>query len=722
MLSTVSGDVTLTIGSTAWADGKGGLPAPNLGDLTCVAFYGVLLSGRRFAANLTATPMPDLSFEEALQANGEWIAIFQGRRLKSDYVVLTDAFGFQPLFYSSFRVKGDPWLTVGSSARGVAFERRAHGAQFNADWAQIACTLATNDAWANTLVSDRTPELSTRVMRPFQMLVVSEGQAAVVERAGIADLRQLDYEALLDRGIQDAGAQLKTLGKTEFPTRRINLSGGKDSRIMMALLRAANVEKEFQVRSVNPRKWPAVEARAGLERDLLLADTMRRRYGMEWAIESGYTADVLGPFEPLDAWQNLSGSINYRFRLNRTRRVRNELVAELRGASGETFREFWSYYWRRLSGFDEIGGTASDFERDAGILFESIYETDLVDPSMTEDMFEHFLYSLRSTGGEDVLDAGDRHFTLYRNRAHFGTTKRFAEEGAVPFFPLNQTAFVLAGELTDPIDRRNGAIFFDIIERLAPELNDLPFDSNQWSEEIRSRRTSGSRYNWDVTASMDDLPDYFENEERTAVSVGAAETAGSKAHRIITDTKPYVLAQTRAVVDELLTLEGASHVLTPKHVASLMSLPERNLGFAQTQLGKLVSIRDMVVGAKATVRLRAGAADGSTASAGALTLAGASVPPHFRRDLSTLLFRTAIRREGQQVIAETLVDHSEGHDLEFAFYLRTEGAVIEQRGYTAERVAHFIVPESDRDLHVQAFVRYARRPGQVFILQSVRIR
>lgn len=493
---------------------------------------------------------------------------------------------------------------------------------------------------------------------------------------------------------------------------------------MFALLLAADSTDDFSVRTLDPEAWSSPAARDGLRQDLLISDTIRRHYGMNWWRDSGFQTETVDPFEPLETWQRFNSSLNYRYRLLRTWTARDGMVAELRGASGETFREYWSYYWKRHQRFSELSGKAGDFTHDARIIFEEIVDLDLIPEILAGSAFEHFVESLEGTGKADILDAGDRHFSLYRNRAHFGTTLQFALDGTLPIFPLNQTAFVRAGDVLDPSTRREGAVFFDIIDAIAPELNDLPFDSKQWTEDIRARRSPSladreGRATWDIPKSTGDLQEFAENEANSAAARSSARQR-QDAHHTFTEERPFTIFQIREILDELSALEGAPEFLTPRLRSRLISLADENIGLAQMQLGKLASIRDLVVGTPPGRTMHFGARSEVLAMKLAqLSRTTLPVPSSFRRDLSTVLFRVSLNRIGDDELhAEILVDHAEGHDLEYAFYLKSGSQVLERRHYSPERRAVFLRTIHDRRFSVQAFVRYARRPNQVFILSS----
>ncbi|MCV7624547.1 hypothetical protein M3B28_005990, partial [Micrococcus luteus] len=81
--------------------------------MTCIAFSGVLLSSRRLLSEISPVARPDLTVNEALEANGEWLAVFQGRTHPDEYVVLTDAYAFQTLFHCAVEREDGPRLVLG---------------------------------------------------------------------------------------------------------------------------------------------------------------------------------------------------------------------------------------------------------------------------------------------------------------------------------------------------------------------------------------------------------------------------------------------------------------------------------------------------------------------------------------------------------------------------------------------------------------------------------
>ena len=69
---------------------------------------------------------------------------------------------------------------------------------------------------------------------------------------------------------------------------------------------------------------------------------------------------------------------------------------------------------------------------------------------------------------------------------------------------------------------------------------------------------------------------------------------------------------------------------------------------------------------------------------------------------------------------EALVDQAFDYNLEFAFYLKVDGAVAMTSMYSKERTAEFTRPRSGKKFWVQAFARRPRGDRQPYVINSPR--
>ena len=660
--------------------------------------------------------------EEAANANGEWFAIFENKGRDGEYLVLSDSFGFQPVYYS---VDSRYGLIVATSAEAVEGTKHELGVGSAIDEVQLGLNIGTNHSWSATLNSDNVGIRGLKIMRPFEVLWISDGEFSFSAIDELVGELPTDYEELLQFGIENATEQLKVLSEVDAIDRRINLSGGKDSRLMLAMLSHARLTSRFTVRSVNPKTWNAPSARAGLMRDLLIADALRRHFGMSWSKEGERVVTPISPMESLEQWQKLRGSKNYRFNIRRKSIARVHPIVELRGASGECFRNFWSYYLKLLPNFDSIRNTAESFEHDALVAFEDIYSQPLFPEKLRSEMRESFIATLSGTGRNLFLEAADRHFTFYRNRCHFGTTISFMQEGAVPFFPLNQLAFVRAGEILAPSERNAGAVFFDLIERLDPSLNDLEFDSEQWPDAFWDRANRSRKGNLRPTDPDDELlAEYFDNEVKNTEVINNASMSRADRAQVYGD-KSFIYSMLRDLLDELEKAQGGECLKGERIRSWILNLPEVNLGYASQQVSKLMSIwRILTASIPANLRIfEAKSLDEfHTTSkelerfivhpaAGVSNLTGKLIP---------LLYRIDVREVDGTVEAEILLDQAQDAKLEYAFYLKVDGKVLETTDYSHSRKVTFKLPTNGGRYWVQAFVRKSAGNRRPYIVHSAK--
>lgn len=674
----------------------------------CVAFRGVQLGTNQLNIAKETQHLPQLDVEDAVESTGEFLAIFHNNRFPNQYLVMTDPWGFQPLFFSDPSPAG---FSVSTDPSELGYLLNSPSGEPVVDWPAFYLQIGTENSWASTLNTDRTVRSGVRVLRPFEFLYIEDGSVSQVSLRDLLNLERMSYEQLIERGVSNAKAQLKTLiEQGDFEDYRINLSGGKDSRILMALLSAAGVAERFSVRSVNPRTWSSAAARPGLEKDLQIADTIRRRYGMDWFIEAPVTELALDPFEALESWMSYEAGMNFRMPLRQNLRVLPTQIAELRGASGEAFRYFWSHYLSLTPGWQKLQQTTEAFDSDADVMFESLYNSFPVGKSIYREAQKAYSSNLKSMNRPTFSEAVDKHFTLYRNRAHFGTTLRFAREGATPFFLLNQLEFVIAGEKLPSQLRVKGGVFFDIIERLDPQLNDLEFDSKQWDPEIR-RRTHRNKIEWGRISTSTELESFY------ATQGSLAKTTGRSNWNPVFSERSFVANETKDVLRELASLPGAKEVLTHRTITNLINRTYTNPVAGSHNLAKLHNLRRAVLGTKPRSVLRFGVS--ATQATHDLRYQEPGWSNAFRPSVETILFRVAVNRaNSHELEARILLDRTNTFDLEFAFYLKQGNQVVGRVPYSSDRNAIFKIPESSQQYIVQGFVRRNRPEPEVFSLYS----
>lgn len=680
-----------------------------LAEFNCIAFSGVLLSPARLLAGSQARNWRSLTVEETLSSTGEYLTIFRHQSRSDEFLIVPDAFALQQLFY--FSPSDKRGLGLSTSARLLGGIRNRIGGRPTVNWSALALLTGTTDSWASTANTDEALLEDHFLLRPFEAIHIDGGEATIVSLRDDPKLQGLDYESLLQQGIERAGQQLARLAAdSRYTALRLNLSGGRDSRLVLALAANAGVERAFRVRSVNPKTWGVRAAVPGLERDLIVADALRRHFGLEWDRKPSSTSTELPPYENLADWQRYRSGLDFRLPARRSLTVLNEPIAELRGAGGETFRAFWSQYLAKTPAWNSVKNESATFEWDAQTMFNYHYRTTLLPREWRDKAFSSYIAILRATGKPTFAEAADTHFTWFRNHSHFGTTMDFARTGATPFFPLHQLEFVLAGELAEVELRRKGAVFFDLFEHACPTLNDLEFDDGPWCAEMQMRKQAGRVVFDSLPNNVDQLTDYFDNERSgTPPRVRPGQQVFSE--------KCFIASEMREVIQELKELDGGPDFFDTPVTSALVNLCETNLGYASHALSKLHSLRDLLIGSRIDDLMVLGGEDTQRS-----LLVPARFPEWsdtFRTTLSTVMFRVDVKRTADnRLTAEILLDSADSAQLSFAFYLKRSGEVVARTDYTDSHVTSFEAPRVQADYQVQAFVRRTGTRPMTFSLYS----
>ena len=222
----------------------------HLRKFNCIAFSGVLLSSTRLLAGSQEEEWGPLTVEETLSSTGEYLAIFRHQSRTDEFLIIPDTFALQQLFY--FSPSGERGLGISTSAQLLGGLRNRLGTTPTVNWAALALLTGTTDSWASTANTDEALLEDHFILRPFEAIHIDGPRASIVSLREDPKLVGLSYDSLLQQGIERAGQQLRVLvADSRYETHRLNLSGGRDSRLVLALAANAGVESVFKVRSVS---------------------------------------------------------------------------------------------------------------------------------------------------------------------------------------------------------------------------------------------------------------------------------------------------------------------------------------------------------------------------------------------------------------------------------------------------------------------------------------
>lgn len=678
-------------------------------EFVCTEFTGAMVTPRRHEISALSRPAPDFTLDEADEAGGEWMGVFTSHTSPRTFVVRADPLGYQAVFYRiDPRTDGRTDVYIASSAPTLTDTLTQHRRAVDLDWLHLLPNLMSQHAWTHTAHSPRTFGRDVWLLQPGDQLVISPNGVGIQPHSPFS--RKGDYDELLDRGIRRAAGQILQAARIGAGHHNIYLSGGKDSRMVLALMAAAGITDRFTVRSHNPLTWPNPAGRPTLEKDLVIADVLRRRFGMSWAPSRESVVVPTSFHDGLDGWMSFRSNRDFRLSMSMGIGVPTHSAVELRGGAGETMRSFVSM--RRLWGYSRYGDTPESYVKDAELFLSEVYHPARLPKHVREQLPGHAATMLEAAGGRTITETLHRGYSLYRNRVHFGHARHSLRSNTLPLMPLSQPEFLSAAALLTPDDRAQGALVFDLIERTAPELNDLPFDGGPWNCEMRARRTTGSPADWEVPGRLDAVEGFFGPGDRSPNIESKGRPVDTRYQREFLE-----------LMADLGSLPGAGEHL-PAHLRQdIVAMAGDGRLSATGLVAKLRSARDMITGSSPQNTRHYAVGTATTAGCGPFDELAAhrlADPERMRVRTGTFDVSPTIEFTPARELAVDLGLEAVGHadDLEFAFYLMREGRKERVKWYGDTPSARFELDEAGGRYKVKMFIRFREQPELKFIQVS----
>ena len=261
---------------------------------------------------------------------------------------------------------------------------------------------------------------------------------------------------------------------TLIPTaeRVADITGGKDSRLVLALLLEAGATDRFTFRTIGPPSSAdvivstAISTQFSLNHQSILLGHMNPD-----AFEQRLRGHVFQTSGTYNAW-NLKGGVGL------------QQVPGISGGAGEMMRTFFSQYSPDLS--------PSDLHR----LFVSRCDRlELLHPDIRVDYANAVRRELVETldsGGCSTPDLLDAFYVRSRMRRWFGAAEELGE--AFRIYPLYSLRGVQAAFASGPIRRRDETLHFAITRRACDRLARLPFADASWTAGAVSAIADGDGY------------------------------------------------------------------------------------------------------------------------------------------------------------------------------------------------------------------------------------
>lgn len=428
---------------------------------------------------------------EVADSMGEWIAV--GATVDSgsqEYVAFADAFGYGSIFYANV---GKHRFVISDTFHGVAAALLEAGCTPTLNFANYLASLTSPLTYFQNSFSEQTMIEEINLLRPDQYIHISALTGVTFRsRSSLGSAGSLtDYDAAIGAGIELAQNVFKEISSQDSSNQRITLSGGVDSRIVLALLASSGEHKKYSVFSVDPRNWHNPNTRATIECDIQLADLIRREHKMSWWTPGERDAVAVDFSESLAAYQSHRSNLSYSFRPVEMLTFQRLLTTTLRGGGGEI-----------------LSSTAG------GLRLDSLYRESSPEIDPSEWFSRHMTKSSRLTPVYKALvrdyvrdvyegfESGNMRETYEnwyfntRNRAHFGHLMYSLSTNELSIQMLSNAFFLRASELASFDEKAEGKLVKDIFARTHPDLLNYRFESEDWTRRlVRSPEPHGARKN-----------------------------------------------------------------------------------------------------------------------------------------------------------------------------------------------------------------------------------
>lgn len=643
------------------------------------------------------------SLNDAADAMGEWslIAKREGGG-GEEYVSLSDPYGYAPVFYAF--VPGR-YIVLSDSFGGASAGLESLGVSRTLNISNFALVMPN---WVGGFLgpfSDQTMANEIRVLSAEECLHISQERVVTLGRSTVGRSQQVgSYSEALDRAIDYSTNVLDALSKNESLDRRIRLSGGGDSRMVLAMLASAGIHSNFKVQATDPRGLTGYSARV-FGRDIEISNTLRKQFGMQWA-----TREPVRSFE-LDFKESLSHFLGYRsnfgqdFYPSRYRNIPETPLLTLIGGGGEIIRASkGAQEYAVQSGLETNTPEVGSAEEDRIVAEWLTQKLAVIDPLKGEvrDLIEN---SFGRTLGSTRWERFNHNYFLARNRTHFGHARYSESENVSVCHPLSNAYFLKAANIASFEYRAGEGVMRDLLYRTTPELAQVEFADAPVTSAVCvsgvERVPSSDGWQDSFDRALSNRPSRrrvpaFERRRNVALSFDPMQSSinylrlalAELGSRVPGDDAEYVLQQGERLVSAARATKLKSTDLAGKAASALEVFHPTGSSSSRIDL-YCSAVQDASVGIASTIAVPSTRNDGWNS-------------------VFVIELQPKLESSGRTLVADLAPVNAVAEDYEFACYLQCDGVTIQRLPYQAGHVFVISGPALSGEYSI---IGFARRKG-----------
>lgn len=448
-----------------------------------VSAEGILMDDKRHWSLVHSDALPaPCTIGDVADSSGEWTAIAEHRRGDvADYFVFGDYAGYAPIFYAF--LPGKAVVFSGSFSGAVqGLKNLGGGTTLNVG---NYLTLITGRARTfETLIASETMANEIHILRPDEALYIEHDAVKIVRRESLSPASMCqDYNQALTAAVDYTSNTISNLlSNNSDVLPLITLTGGVDSRLVLAFLKTTTFLQDFKVWTIDPRNRKDPNQRRIFTTDVEISNQIRKSYGLSWMTDWQRQKYSVSLAEALARHQSFYSNYLFRFYPARHIQLEKTPILTLRGGGGEILRGSSN---ARLANeqYEEYrhnGGELEDVDWAASNYLSRSFVTDKLRP-----IAQNYLgQQISIEGSESVREKLDRFYRNHRNRAHFGHHRDSETKRDFILQVLSNPYMQRLVELSDYEYISSSGVVRDLFNATEPELRKFPFESDAAHERL----------------------------------------------------------------------------------------------------------------------------------------------------------------------------------------------------------------------------------------------
>lgn len=443
-------------------------------DFQCIALGGDFYSPSG-AVNRHFSPLGStrIDLTQALEASGEWLGVFRREtKTTQEYIVVGDPLGYCPVFYA--QTPSGLMISDSFPALSATLQRAGVDAAFNLPY-YITSILNKHPHFDNPHLGT-TMHTGVHILPPNRAIYVTpEGWSTVSRGQLYSSAIVNNYDELVNRGIDSAASTIQALASDPSQHLGISLSGGVDSRLALSLISSSGMLNQFSVMTMDPRKWSNSGTQQVIDKDMSIADQIRREHGLDWSIDGDRCQLDFDFWDALELYAGYRSNFSYSFAPMNSFTVFNERRVTVRGGGGEMLRT--TLTGARITEAVERRSSSQTGGNDKALTawYLASGQTPKTFRNIVSAQME---IAFSELPGQTVEEKMNFQYLFGRNRTHFGHGRISAAGNNAALHLLSNPYFILARDEVTFDERKNGNIVRDIFERTNPGLLKTPFEND----------------------------------------------------------------------------------------------------------------------------------------------------------------------------------------------------------------------------------------------------